>query len=87
MWKILFTKDADRDMENLSSVESSVRRKVLEILYIIKEDPYRSPYKKLKGGFQGALSRRVNHKHRIVYQVLPKENAVKVIRVLTHYGD
>ncbi|MCY3653802.1 MAG: type II toxin-antitoxin system YoeB family toxin [Cyanobacteria bacterium MAG IRC1_bin_28] len=45
------------------------------------------PYKALKGDLKSALSRRVNHKHRLVYEILPEEKLVKVIRALTHYGD
>jgi toxin YoeB len=33
----------------------------------------------------GAYSRRINIQHRLVYQVLDKEHAVKVIRMWTHY--
>ena len=33
----------------------------------------------------GAISRRINKQHRLVYQVLPHENAVKVLRMWTHY--
>ncbi|MCY4055567.1 MAG: Txe/YoeB family addiction module toxin [Cyanobacteria bacterium MAG CAR4_bin_6] len=87
MWRLFFTKDAEKDMANLFSVAPSTRKKVLELLQTIQEDPRRPPYKALKGDLKGALSRRVNHKDRLVYEILPEENLVKVIRALTHYGD
>ncbi|MEO6320991.1 MAG: type II toxin-antitoxin system YoeB family toxin [Polaromonas sp.] len=33
----------------------------------------------------GAYSRRINIQHRLVYQVLPDDQAVKVLRMWTHY--
>ena len=37
------------------------------------------------GDLRGALSRRINVQHRLVYQVLEAERTVKVIRMWTHY--
>jgi len=33
----------------------------------------------------GAYSRRINIQHRLVYQVLEMEKAVKILRLWTHY--
>ncbi|MGB1191583.1 MAG: type II toxin-antitoxin system YoeB family toxin, partial [Pseudomonadales bacterium] len=33
----------------------------------------------------GAYSRRINIQHRLVYQVLETEKAVKILRLWTHY--
>ena len=41
--------------------------------------------KKLAGDFSGAYSRRINIQHRLVYQVLEAEKAVKILRLWTHY--
>ena len=43
------------------------------------------PFEKLVGDLAGALSRRINIQHRLVYQVLRRERVVKVIRMWTHY--
>ena len=40
---------------------------------------------KLRGDLNGAYSRRINIQHRLVYQVVEKEHAVKVLRMWTHY--
>jgi len=40
---------------------------------------------KLLVDLSGAYSRRINIKHRLVYQVLKKERIVKVLRMWTHY--
>ncbi|MGR9087968.1 MAG: type II toxin-antitoxin system YoeB family toxin [Gammaproteobacteria bacterium] len=34
---------------------------------------------------KGAISRRINKQHRLVYEVLEEEQAVKVIMMWTHY--
>ena len=39
----------------------------------------------LVGNLKGALSRRINIQHRLVYQVLQEERVVKVLRMWTHY--
>ena len=43
------------------------------------------PYEKLIGDLQGAYSRRINVKHRLVYEVLEEVNTVKIISLWTHY--
>ena len=54
---------------------------------LLKEDPYRNPppYEKLVGDLAGAYSRRINIRHRLVYQVLDDIKTVKVIRMWTHF--
>ncbi|NLM19254.1 MAG: Txe/YoeB family addiction module toxin [Clostridiaceae bacterium] len=36
-------------------------------------------YEKLKGDLKGAYSRRINHQHRLVYQILEEEKIIKII--------
>jgi Txe/YoeB family toxin of toxin-antitoxin system len=45
----------------------------------------RPPFEMLRGDLKGALSRRVNIQHHLVYQVLEEIRTVKVIRMWTHY--
>ena len=62
---------------------------VAETLHADLPDPERiarpPPYETLIGGLSGAYSRRINIQHRLVYQVLENEHAVKVLRLWTHY--
>ena len=85
MYKVLFTKQAQKDAKKLSS--SNLKKQAQEILEILKEDPFKEypPYERLIGDLTGAFSRRINIQHRIVYQVYEKEKIVKVIRMWTHY--
>ena len=85
MWKIYYTKQAQKDARKLAS--SGLKNKAEELLRIISENPYQNPppYEKLVGDLSGALSRRINIQHRLVYQVYEQEMNVKVLRLWTHY--
>jgi len=85
MWSIYYTKQAQKDARKLAS--SGLKKKAEELLRIISENPYQNPppYEKLVGDLSGALSRRINIQHRLVYQVYDQENNVKILRLWTHY--
>jgi len=84
-WEIVYTKHAHKDAKKVS--RSGLRDKVISLIEILKENPYQNPppYEKLVGDLTGAYSRRINIQHRLVYQVLEKEQTVKVLRMWTHY--
>lgn len=84
-WELFYTKQAQKDAKKLSA--SNLKKKAQKILDIIKENPYQKPppYEKLIGDLIGAYSRRINIQHRVVYQVYEDEQAVKIIRLWTHY--
>jgi toxin YoeB len=85
MWQLYYAKQAQKDARKLAS--SGLKDKAQELLAIIQADPYQSPppYEKLVGDLSGAYSRRINIQHRLVYQVLEKEKAIKVLRLWSHY--
>ena len=84
-WQIVFTKHAQKDAKKLSI--AGLRKKAEELLKILGDNPYQKPppFEKLVGELSGAYSRRINIKHRLVYQILDEEKVVKVIRMWTHY--
>ncbi len=84
-WQLYYTKQAQKDAKKLSS--AGVRLKAERLLSIVESNPYQNPppYEKLIGDLTGAVSRRITIQHRLVYQVLEKERAVKIIRMWTHY--
>ncbi|MCE0758638.1 Txe/YoeB family addiction module toxin [Marinobacter sp. G11] len=84
-WKLVYTKQAQKDAKKLAS--SGLKPKAQELLALIAEDPYRKPppIEKLIGDLSGAYSRRINIQHRLVYQVLEEERVVKVLRLWSHY--
>ena len=85
MWKLYFTRQAKKDAKKLAA--AGFKRRAEELIAVIQNDPYQSPplFEKLVGDLAGAHSRRINIQHRMVYQVLEKEKAVKVLRLWTHY--
>jgi len=85
MWRVVFTKQAQKDAKKLSA--AGLRPKAEKLIELLREDPYHTPppFEKLLGDLAGAFSRRINIQHRIVYQILDDEKAVKVIRMWTHY--
>lgn len=84
-WRVVFTRQAQKDAKRIAS--AGLRPKVDYLLDLLREDPWRSPppFEKLVGDLAGAFSRRINVQHRLVYQVLPDVRTVKVIRMWTHY--
>ncbi len=85
MWEIYYTKQAKKDAKKLAS--AGLKNKAKELLSIIQDNPYQNPppYEKLVGDLEGAYSRRINIQHRLVYQVIEDDNAIKVLRLWTHY--
>jgi toxin YoeB len=84
-WKIVFTKQAQRDARKIAA--AGLRPKAQKLLDILSENPFQipPPYEKLIGDLSGAYSRRINIQHRLVYQILEDIKTVKVIRMCTHY--
>lgn len=85
IWRVVFTKQAQKDARNLAS--SGLKDKAQALLNIVAENPFQNPppYEKLVGDLAGAYSRRINIQHRLVYEVLQSEHVVKVLRMWTHY--
>ena len=86
-WKVLFTKQAQKDARKIAS--GGLRPRAEALLEVLAINPLQNPppYEKLVGDLEGAYSRRINIQHRLVYQILKKEKIVKVIRMWTHYGE
>jgi|TARA_R110001583_G_scaffold143860_1_gene295915 Txe/YoeB family toxin of toxin-antitoxin system len=84
-WTLYFTKQAQKDARKLAS--SGLKDNTRELLKIVERNPYQNPppYEKLIGDLAGSYSRRINIQHRLVYQVLEEEKAIKVLRLWTHY--
>lgn len=87
MYKIVYTKIAVKDIPKLKS--SNLDKKALALIELLKENPFQNPppYEKLIGDLQDLYSRRINIKHRLVYQVYSKEKIVKIVSLWTHYEN
>lgn len=84
-WRLVYTKQARKDAKKLTA--AGLRPKAEALLEILKRNPFwvPPPFEKLVGDLEGAYSRKINIQHRLVYQVLKRYRAVKVIRMWTHY--
>ena len=83
--RLAYTKQAQKDARKLKGTPLAV--KVKRLLTLVSGDPFvvPPPFEKLLGDMEGAYSRRINIRHRLVYQVLRKEKVVKVLRLWTYY--
>lgn len=85
MWALRYTNQAKMDAKKL--VSAGLKSKAQESLEVVSNNPYQNPppYEKLVGDLAGAYSRRINIRHRLVYQVIEQEKIVKILRMWTHY--
>ena len=94
MFKIVYDKQAAKDVRNLKA--AGLDQKAKELIEVIRINPFQIPpsYESLVGILQGYYSRRINIQHRLVYQVYSEtftedgieyEGIVKIIRMWTHY--
>ena len=85
MYKLYYTNRAKKDAQLIKA--SNLKSKAEELLNLIAQDPYAYPpeFEFLKGDLKGAISRRINKQHRLVYEVFEKEQAIKIIMMWSHY--
>lgn len=84
-WRLVYSRQAQKDAKRLTT--SGLKTKAQHLLDVIAEDPFRTPprYEKLVGDLAGCYSRRINIQHRLVYEVLPDEHTIHVLRMWTRY--
>jgi Txe/YoeB family toxin of toxin-antitoxin system len=85
-WKVLYTKRALEDAEKLKVC--GLGDKARQLTGIISSDPYANPpsFEKLFG-LKDVYSRRLNIRHRLVYEVRKKERIIIIRMMFKHYGD
>lgn len=84
MYKVLYSKEAKKDIDRLK--KNHLDKKAKKLIDIIKENPYQTPppYEKLVGNMKGLYSRRINIQHRLVYGIKNKRTII-VYRMWSHY--
>jgi Txe/YoeB family toxin of toxin-antitoxin system len=87
---LTFSKQAQKDAKLL--VNDKLFGKAKELLEILERNPFQNPppYEKLRGELEGVYSRRINAKHRIVYELRDfngheYKGVVNIVRMRTHY--
>lgn len=84
-YRLVYTKQAVKDAKKAGA--AGFRPRIEKLLGVVGENPCQNPppFEKLVGDLAGAISRRINIQHRLVYQVLEKEKVVKILRMWTHH--
>ena len=85
MYKIVYTKKSVKDIEKL--ISAKLDKKTKSLIELVRENPFKTPppYEKIQVDLSGAYLRRINIKHRFVYEVLEEEKTVKILSMWTHY--
>jgi Txe/YoeB family toxin of toxin-antitoxin system len=85
MYQVVYSSQSHKDAKKAN--ESGLKTTIEQLIKILKNNPYQNPppYEKLTGDLSGSYSRRINIKHRLVYQVYENEKIIKIIRMWTHY--
>ena len=85
MYRVVITKKATKDLPKLTQI--GLDKKTKALINLLKENPFQSPpaYEKLLGDLDGLYSRRINIKHRLVYQVDSNNMIVKIVSAWSHY--
>lgn len=85
MYEIVYTKRALQALPKLKAAK--LGGKVEALVALLERDPFQNPppYESLLGTLKGSHSRRINHKHRLVYQVYEEKKTVKIISMWSHY--
>jgi Txe/YoeB family toxin of toxin-antitoxin system len=85
MWTIEFTNTALKQKDVVS--KSVYKDKIKELVEIIKINPFQNPppYEKLQPPRENKYSRRISKQHRLVYEIIEKENYIKILSMWTHY--
>ncbi|MGP1470770.1 MAG: Txe/YoeB family addiction module toxin [Schwartzia sp. (in: firmicutes)] len=86
-WGIVYTKAAVSDIPKLKAAH--LAEKAQRLIALLAADPFQNPppYEKLRGNLKGAYARRINIRHRLVYEVIETARTVKILSLWTHYGD
>lgn len=66
---------------------AGLKPKAQHLLDVLAEDPFAVPprFETLVGDLADCHSRRINIQHRLVYEVIPDQHVVHVLRMWTHY--
>lgn len=82
---IKYSRQAVKDSKKIQ--QANLKKNVVRLIEILKVNPFQTPppYEKLVGDLTGAYSRRINIQHRLVYEVFPSEEVVRILRMWSHY--
>lgn len=83
-----FTESADEDLEYWKNInDQKILKPIRDLLEAIRNDPFRGIGKPegLKYNWSGCWSRRINRKHRLIYNV--ESGFITVFSLKDHYSE
>lgn len=90
MYQIIYSKQIPKQIINLKAL--GLDKKSKELIEVLRANPFQNPppYEKLIGNLDGFYSRRINIKHRMIYQVFIDETKefdgiVRIVSIWSHY--
>lgn len=88
-YEVRYTPIANMGLANLEKNEPKAFAKAVRLLEEIQEHPRTGTGhpEQLSGDLTGKWSRRINKKHRLIYQIHDMEVIVVVISAYGHYSD
>ena len=89
MYRLRISEEADHDLSRLKKHEPQAFKKALRLLEELAEHPQTGTGhpELLKGDRPGQWSRRINKKHRLIYEIQEEIVLVLVLRAYGHYDD
>jgi toxin YoeB len=89
IYDIIFSEEAEEDIEKLKRSEPQMHKKLLALLLELQDHPTTGTGhpKPLGANLSGRWSRRINQKHRLVYEIRDTEVLVLVLSAKGHYED
>ena len=87
MLNLEFDANAFDDLRWWVEHDRRVAMRIMKLILEIQRDPYEGTGQPepLKHELAGCWSRRINHEHRLVYQVLQEENRIRILACRYHY--
>lgn len=87
MYRIVFSTDARKDLQELNRRTPRAVKKLVKLLEELQEHPRTGTgqVEQLKGYDGNVYSRRITHEHRLVYRVFDDVIEVLVLSVFGHY--
>ncbi|MGB4658717.1 MAG: Txe/YoeB family addiction module toxin [Mobilitalea sp.] len=92
MHKIVYSKQIVKHIANLKSC--GLDKKAKEMVEVLRINPFQNPppYENLMGNLDELYSRRINIKHRMIYQVFRDETnefdgIIRIINMWSHYEN
>lgn len=89
-YKVIIRPEAEKDLiKHKKSGDKSAIKKITAIIADLENHPFTGigQPEPLKHELSGLWSRRINQKHRMIYEVEDKIVTVFVISAIGHYGD